>query len=171
METIDDLFRHKGHRPVYSVRPQDTVAAALKVMSDCDAGAILVMNDEKIVGIFSERDNARKTTIRNQSPESTLVGDVMVKQVIYVSPDYKLSECLAIMESKKIRHLPVLDQGQVIALVGIQDVSGSLIEDQEFLIGELTKYITGGYMCEKTVAHPAKELVIDSKLGDSRIAL
>lgn len=162
METLKDLFKHRGHKPVYSVRPHDTVETALKLMSDYDTGAILVMENDKILGIFSERDNARKTTIRNQSPQTTRICDVMVKQVIYVSPDYKLTECLALMENKRIRHLPVLDNGQVIALIGIQDVSGSLIEDQEFMIGELTKYITGGYMCEKAPTNPVKELMIDN---------
>lgn len=163
METLRDLFKHRGHKPIYSVTPEDTVETALKIMSDYDAGAILVMENEKILGIFSERDNARKTTIRNQSPQTTKIGEVMVKDVIYVNPEYKLSECLALMENKKIRHLPVLEKGQVIALIGIQDVSGSLIEDQEFMIGELTKYITGGYMNEQAVKPPIKEMVINNK--------
>lgn len=165
METIRDLFRYKGHQPVHSVRPQDTVAKALEMMSNFDIGAILVIEHDEIVGIFSERDNARKTAIRNHAPESTLVSEVMVDQVVYVSPDYKLEECLALMNSKNIRHLPVIENNKVIALIGIQEVSCNLIEDKEFMIGELTKYITGSFIYEKEKSKHETKLVIQKTPG------
>lgn len=149
METISELFRQKGHKPVYSVQPQDSVAFALELMSDNDLGAVLVMENHQIIGIFSERDNARKTVLRDRPAQTTPVSEVMVDKVIYVTPSYTLEECLAIMESKKIRHLPVLEENEVIAMIGIQEISGTLIKDQEFMIGELTKYITGALIYEK----------------------
>jgi len=159
METVRELFRQKGHKPVYSVKPQDSVTYALELMSDNDLGAVLVMENHHIIGIFSERDNARKTELRDRPAHSTPVREVMVDKVIYVTPDYTLEECLAIMENKKIRHLPVIEDNEVIAMIGIQEISGTLIKDQEFMIGELTKYITGALIYEKEKWSHYPELV------------
>lgn len=144
MQTVKDLLVYRGNARVYRVAPFDTVAAALETMCERDLSAILVMDGEEVVGLFSERDYARKLLLQGKSSLVTPVRDVMNRDVLYVTPDDALEECLALMTNKHIRHLPVLDGGRVLALISIDDVVEATLDGKEFLIAELTRYVTGG---------------------------
>lgn len=158
METVGNLQKKSGQ--VQFVIPTDTVATALQKMADQDLGAILVIDDNRIVGIFSERDYARKILLRGKSSLTTPVSEVMNPRVIYVSPDYTLEECLALMTKKKMRHLPVIDNSRLLAVITMEDVVKALIEDQVFYINELTKYVTGSLVLENEDSphHSVREL-------------
>lgn len=146
METVGNLQKKSGQ--VQFVTPTDTVAMALQKMADQDLGAILVIDDNRIVGIFSERDYARKILLKGKSSLTTPVFEVMNPRVIYVTPDYTLEECLALMTKKKMRHLPVIDHSRLLSVITMEDVVKALIEDQVFYINELTKYVTGSLVLE-----------------------
>lgn len=144
MDNVKQLLRTKGSY-VSTVSPETTVYEALELMSEKDIGCIVVMKDEKVVGMFSERDYARKVILQGKSSVNTSVGELMVTQVYYVSPDDTIEECMGIMTEKHIRHLPVLKDGELVGLVSIGDVVNYIIKQQKFKIRELEKYITGGY--------------------------
>ncbi len=144
MINVRDLLSRKNSLRLPSVFPRDSVATALSKMAENNLGAILVMENEQVVGIFSERDYARKLLLFKKSSLVTPVKDVMVKRIIYVTPDYSLEECLALMTKKHIRHLPVMDgSGSVHALISIEDVVEAILDGKEFIISELTRYVTG----------------------------
>lgn len=159
METISSL--PKKSESVQSVAPNDTVAMALQKMADFNLGAILVIDRNQISGIFSERDYARKILLQGKSSLTTPVFEVMNPRVIYVTPDYTLEECLALMTSKKMRHLPVIENTKLLSVITMEDVVAALIEDQVFYINELTKYVTGSLMLEEENSphHLVRELV------------
>jgi len=114
-------------------------------MADKDIGALLVLENDSLVGIFSERDYARKVMLKGKSSKDTAVGELMVKNVVYVSPKNKIEECMALMTDKRVRHLPVLEDGTLVGLVSIGDIVKEVISEQEYTIKELEKYIQGGY--------------------------
>lgn len=144
MNTIKDLLIFKGKKNIFSVSPHDSVASALSTMSENNLDAILVMDGNEIVGLFSEKDSARKLLLNGKSSTLTPIHEVMERAVIYVTPDYLLDECLALMTKKHIRHLPVIDKnGETLALISIEDVVEAVLEGKEFMISELTRYITG----------------------------
>jgi len=159
METVSSL--HKSSNPVQFIAPIDTVATALQIMADNDLGAILVIDQNRIVGIFSERDYARKILLKGKSSLTTPVSEVMNSRVIYVTPDYTLEECLALMTKRKMRHLPVIDHSKLLSVITMEEVVGALIDDQVFYINELTKYVTGSLVLEDTDSphHFVRELV------------
>ncbi len=128
-----------------SISPIASVELALEKMDAGDLGALLVMDFSHLVGIFSERDYARKILLKGKSSLTTPVYEVMTTNLISVTPDYGLTECLALMASCRVRHLPVVDNNKVIALLGIEDIAFALIDNNEFLIDELTTYITGSH--------------------------
>lgn len=144
MNTVKDfiLTKNKMHK-YHWVNPDETVATALKEMSDHNLGAILILEKNQVIGLFSERDYARKILLQGRSSLTTPVKDVMITDVLYVTPDYLLDECMALMTSKKIRHLPVIDQGQLLSVLSIDEVAEALLDGKEFMIAELTRYITG----------------------------
>lgn len=133
----------KDRKPLLQIAPHDTVAYAIRLMSENDLGALVVSDHDEIVGLFSERDYARKLLLENKSSLITPVHEVMVTKVVYVTQDFLLDECMALMTKKKIRHLPVLDNGKVIDVLTIDEVAEALLNGKEFIISELTKYITG----------------------------
>ncbi len=141
--TVKRLLDLKG-RNVWWVTPETVVYDALKLMADKDIGAVLVLKDGKLVGIFSERDYARKVILKGKSSKETTVGELMSKKVFYVSPDQTLEECMALMTEERIRHLPVLENGELVGIVTIGDVVHGIIKDQKFTIEELQRYIIGG---------------------------
>ncbi|RLD96423.1 MAG: histidine kinase [Aquificota bacterium] len=141
--TVKQLLDLKG-RNVWWVTPETVVYDALKLMADKDIGAVLVLKDGKLVGIFSERDYARKVILKGKSSKETTVGELMSKKVFYVSPDQTLEECMALMTEEHIRHLPVLENGELVGIVTIGDVVHGIIKDQKFTIEELQRYIIGG---------------------------
>jgi CBS domain-containing protein len=143
MKTLKQLLAEK-QRPLAVVSPKDTVFHALTVMAQHDVGALLVLDGEELVGIFSERDYARKVTLLGKSSQDTQVNEIMSEKVAYVTPSRSLQECMALMTEKHFRHLPVLeDNGSVLGIISIGDLVKETISDQQFLIGELERYIAG----------------------------
>lgn len=144
MDNVRQLLRTKGSN-VFTISPDATVYEALELMAEKDIGALVVTNNGEVVGIFSERDYARKVILKGKSSMNTSVGELMVDQVYYVSPDNTIEDCMSIMTEKHVRHLPVLKDNELIGLVSIGDVVNQVIKHQKFKIRELEKYITGGY--------------------------
>ncbi|MGE5470326.1 MAG: CBS domain-containing protein [Bacteroidota bacterium] len=141
MKTLKQLLAEK-HRPLAAVAPADTVFHALSIMSENDVGALLVLDGEQLVGIFSERDYARKIILHGKSSKETLVREIMSDKVAYVPPTATLDECMALMTEKHFRHLPVLDSdGNVVGMISIGDLVKETISSQRFLISQLEHYI------------------------------
>ncbi len=142
MKTVAQLLRGKGHE-VLSVPPETPVFEALKVMAEKNVGALLAVEGDRLVGIFSERDYARKVILKGKSSKDTPVREVMSSHVLYVRPEQTVEECMALMTDKRVRHLPVLEEGRLVGLISIGDVVKAIIAEQEFLIEQLQNYITG----------------------------
>jgi len=140
MKTVRQLLDDKGGH-VVSVSPDTTVFQALEVMADKGIGAVLVLEDGKVVGVMSERDYARKVILLGKSSHDTLVREIMTGRVVYARPDHTVPECMALMTDKRIRHLPVLDQGRLIGVLSIGDLVKETISEQEFIIRQLENYI------------------------------
>jgi CBS domain-containing protein len=121
---VKELLDKKGH-DVYSVSPDSTVFAALQLMAEKEIGSVVVLEEEKLVGIMSERDYARKVILKGKSSEETLVRDIMSSKVIHTNPDAKVAKCLGLMTTKnKFRHLPVLEGDRLVGILSITDVKG-----------------------------------------------
>src|SRR5574343_928606 len=136
MKTLKQMLAEK-QRPLAVVAPGDTVFHALNVMAKHDVGALLVLDGEQLVGIFSERDYARKIILQGKSSKETLVREIMSDRVAYVTPATTLDECMALMTEKRFRHLPVLiEDGSVVGIVSIGDLVKETITDQKFLIDQ-----------------------------------
>lgn len=142
MSTVRDILGSKGH-DVWAVSPTNTVLEALAAMAEHEIGAVLVMDGEKLVGILTERDYARKVVLAGRSSKDSQVSDVMTSRVVCVAPERSIDECMALMTDKRVRHLPVLDHKRVVGLVSIGDLVKATIADQEFTIAQLQSYITG----------------------------
>lgn len=142
MTTVRHILDIKGHT-VFTVRPEDTVADALRVMVDKDIGAVPVTNGDRVVGIFTERHYARRVFLKGRTSPTTLVRDVMVKDVIYVEPDQTVDACMALMAAKRIRHLPVLSGGTLVGIISVGDLMKSALADREFNIEQLVLYVGG----------------------------
>ena len=140
MKTVAQLLSLKGHR-VVAIAPDTTVLAALKVLADNNLGAVLVMEDARLVGVFSERDFARKVDLKGKSSANTIVREVMTLEVVYVTPAHTNEECMALMTDKRTRHLPVVDNGQVVGVLSIGDLVKDIISEQQFTISQLETYI------------------------------
>ena len=138
--TVRNMLR--GKEVVYSVRPDDTVYDALRVMADQNIGAVLVLSDQKIEGIFSERDYARKVILLGKTSKETLVSEIMTTEVICVEPDWMADQCMALMIKKRIRHLPVMERERLIGVISIGDVVKAVVDEQQFTISSLQRYIT-----------------------------
>jgi CBS domain-containing protein len=142
MQTAKDILREKGGT-VWAVQPTNTVLEALAVMADHDIGAVLVLDGDKLVGVFTERDYARKVVLAGRSSKESQVREIMTSQVICVTPDRSIDECMALMTNKRLRHLPVLDHKRVVGIVSIGDLVKATIDDQQFTITQLQSYIAG----------------------------
>jgi CBS domain-containing protein len=142
MSTVRDILRSKGH-DVWSIGCDVTVYEALKLMADRNVGAVLVMDGGSLMGILSERDYARKVALYGKTATDTSVGEIMTERVVYVHPEQKTEECMALMTDKRVRHLPVLEEDQVVGVISIGDVVKAIISHQEFIIEQLEHYITG----------------------------
>jgi CBS domain-containing protein len=142
MRTIGQLLESKG-KDIWSIAPHATVFEALQIMAEKNVGVLLVIDDGEVVGIFSERDYARKVILKGKSSKDISVGDLMTKEVFYIKSQNTLQECMALMTAKHIRHIPVFENNQLIGVVTLGDVVKQIISDQEFTIRELGKYITG----------------------------
>ena len=143
MKTLKQRLAGKT-RPLAVVAPTDSVFHALTLMAQHDVGALLVLEGEQLVGIFSERDYARKIILQGKTSKETLVREIMSDKVAYVTPAATVDECMALMTEKHFRHLPVLaEDGTVVGMVSIGDMVKETICDQQFLIKELERYIAG----------------------------
>jgi len=139
--TIRQILDRKG-RDVFSVAPDTTVYDALTLMAERNIGAVLVMRGEELAGIFSERDYARKIILLGRHSKDVPVTEIMTPKVVCIRPDQTADECMALMTEKRIRHLPVLDAGQLAGMVSIGDVVRAVISEQEFRIEQLENYIS-----------------------------
>lgn len=143
MKTLGQILAGKTQELV-TVNPQDTVFHALKVMADNQVGAVLVINDGRLVGIFSERDYARKVILIGKTSKDTRVEEIMTGKVMYATPENTVQECMALMTEGHFRHLPVIDDKQRVAgIVSIGDLVKETISEQQFIIDQLRHYITG----------------------------
>lgn len=143
MKTLKQMLAGK-QRPLVVVSPNDSVFHALTLMAQHNVGALMVLNGEQLVGIFSERDYARKIILHGKSSKETLVSEIMSDKVAYVTPGTTLDECMALMTDKHFRHLPVLEEdGTVVGIISIGDLVKETISNQQFLIKQLEHYISG----------------------------
>ncbi len=142
MITVRQLLESKGY-DVWFVSPEASIITALELMAEKDVGALLVMEDRKLVGIFSERDYAREVASEANTTMDKLVRDIMTRNVVSLSPSDNIQTAMSLMTEERIRHLPVVEAGEVIGVISIGDAVKSTIEQQEFMISQLENYITG----------------------------
>ena len=139
--SVRQILRHKPQ--VYAVSPDDTVYDALTLMAEKNIGAVLVIDaNGEVKGIFSERDYARRGILQGHTSRETAVRDIMTPEVIFVEPSATVDACMALMTEKRIRHLPVVDAGELIGVVSIGDIVRAVVEEQEFTIQSLVSYVT-----------------------------
>lgn len=142
MVSVQQLLDRKP-KAIYSVKPDDPVITAIRKMAEHHIGALLVMNGERLVGIVSERDYARKVVLLGRSSTETAVEAIMTPRVITVTPRTDTNECMQIMTEKRIRHLPVVSGERVVGVLSIGDLVRAVIEEQERTIADLETYIHG----------------------------
>ncbi|HZP92276.1 MAG TPA: CBS domain-containing protein [Burkholderiales bacterium] len=142
MKTVRHLLESKGHK-LLSISPEATVFEALEKMAEHDVGALIVLEGDRLVGIFSERDYARKIILHGKSSKDTKVAEIMTAKVVCLRPTQTVEECMGLMTDKRIRHLPVLQDGRVIGVVSIGDVVKEMLSQQKFIIEQLEHYIRG----------------------------
>jgi CBS domain-containing protein len=140
MQTIRKILREKGAE-IWSTRPDATVYDALQIMADKDVGALPVLQEDKLVGIFSERDYARKVILLGKSSKKTFVREIMTPHVVYATPDMTNEQGLALMSAKRIRHLPVMEEDRMIGMISIGDLVRSIMSEQKEMINQLEQYI------------------------------
>lgn len=146
MITVQQLMQAKVERGALSVNPDETVYQALKLMADHNVGAVMVVENEQMVGIFTERDYARKIILMGRCSLDTKISEIMTRELLTVHPDSSLEECMDLMAKWHIRHLPVLSEGRLIGIVSMRDVVQTIITNKEETIQDLQKYILGqGY--------------------------
>ena len=142
MTTVQQLLDAKGYE-IYSVGPDDTVLDALKIMANRNIGALLGLEDDQIVGIFSERDYARKVALMGLKSADIQVRQIMTSVVAFIDPETSIEEVMSLMTRNRIRHVPVLEEKKLVGLISIGDVVNEIISHQEFTIRQLENYITG----------------------------
>ena len=143
MTTVRDMIRNKG-REVFSIAPEASVFEALERMAKHNIGALLVVSQDKMVGIVSERDCIRKVDLKGRNVKETPVREIMTEDVITVDCSQPLEECMSLMIDRNIRHLPVYDGGELVGLLSVRDVLREVIEVQQDMLSQLERYITGG---------------------------
>jgi len=142
MNTIEKIL--DGNNKIWTILPDDTVFDAIKKMNEKSVGALPVVSDDKLVGIISERDYARKVILEDRRSKDTKVKEIMTEKVFHVAPTQKIDECMAIMTEHHIRHLPVLTDGKLSGMISVGDVVKYIISDQKFKIEQLEKDISWG---------------------------
>ena len=143
MTIVAQVIKNKAVHTIFTISPNATGLEAIKIMADKGVGALVVTEDEKVVGIFSERDYTRKIALMERTSESTLVSDIMTSKVISVGLNHTVEECLQLMTDRHLRHLPVLDQEKLVGFISIGDLVKAAMEDQRILIEQLQQYISG----------------------------
>lgn len=142
MATVKQLLEGKGF-DVASIEPDKSVYDAMQLMATRNIGALLVLQDGKLVGIFTERDYSRKAYLLDKSARDIRVNEIMTSQVAYVNPDYTAEDCMALVTEMRVRHLPVLENDEVVGIVSIGDLVKDAISGQQFIIHQLERYIHG----------------------------
>ena len=137
---VSQILKTKGNK-IWSIAPHETVYKALQLMSEKDLGALVVIDKGKVVGLFTERDYARKVILKGKSSKTTSVSELMTKKVLYVDPDTSVEDCMSLMTEKRVRHLPVMEKKKLVGVVTQGDVVKQLIADQKFENEELERYI------------------------------
>src|SRR3954469_14578890 len=141
MTIAQRLLENKGN-VVWSIAPDASVFEAVQLMADKRVGALMVVEQNELVGVISERDYAREIVLKDRVSRDTPVSAIMTRRVLYVRPDQTLDECMVLMSEKNLRHLPVLDNGRLIGVISMRDVVKDLISEKEFMIAQLENYIT-----------------------------
>lgn len=144
MKTVADILRSKSSQAIYTISPDATVLEAITLMAEKGIGALVVTQADKVVGIVSERDYARKIILMERSSYDTPVSNIMTAEVMYVDPGKTNQDCMALMTENRMRHLPVLEQGRLLGLISIGDLVKDIISEQQYLIDQLEQYIRGG---------------------------
>ena len=142
MQTVRQLLQEKGH-VIWSIGPDESVYDAVKLMAEKGIGALIVVDRAKTVGLLSERDYARKVILVGRSSKETKIREIMTTQVISADPHQSVQECMTIMTEKRIRHLPVMEDDQLIGMISIGDLVKAIIAEQQFVISQLEHYISG----------------------------
>jgi CBS domain-containing protein len=143
MTSVAQVLKSKPEQVVYTIAASDSVYNAIRLMAEKQIGALVVTDDNAIVGIVTERDYARKIVLMDRSSKTTAVRDIMSPHVRFVQPDQTTFDCMALMTERRMRHLPVLDGGKLIGMVSIGDLVKEIIAEQQFTIDQLEHYITG----------------------------
>ncbi len=143
--TVNQVLKHKIFNKVLLIEPDQMVRDALFLMAEYDIGALMVIAGDRLVGIFSERDYARKGILRGHASSDTKVSEIMTRHVVSVTPQHTVGDCMNLMTEGRFRHLPVLDGDKVVGIVSIGDLVKWVISDQQRAIETLEGYITGGY--------------------------
>ena len=142
MKTVREILLSKGNQ-VWTVSPDTSVFTALQLMAEKNTGALLVMKDDKVVGIMTERDYARKVVLLGKFSKDILVQEIMSSTIFYVGTSFSTEECMALMIDKRVRHLPVIENEKLGGIISIGDVVKAVIDEKEFLISQLEHYIKG----------------------------
>lgn len=143
MKSVRDILKTKAINQTFSVQPGTKVLDAIKLMADKGVGALVVLENERLVGIISERDYARKVVLMSRSSQTAEVRDIMTANVITVAPDESIEHCMELMTEKRLRHLPVLEGERLVGMISIGDIVKNIISDQQFMIRQLEGYIRG----------------------------
>ena len=142
MKLVSDILNSMGH-DVWAVKPDDTIFDSLRLMAEKGVGALLVMDGDKLVGIVTERDYARKVILEGKSSKTTAISEIMTEKVLCVAPERTIEECMALMTDKRARHLPVVDDKRVVGVLSIGDLVKAILGEQQVLIDQLQHYIAG----------------------------
>jgi CBS domain-containing protein len=142
MKPVSQLLNHRPAGTLWHVRPTDTVFEALRVLAEHEVGALMVLEEGRLVGVFSERDYTRKVALQGRNSKETRVADIMTRDVVTVGPATGTRKCMALMSERKIRHLPVLDGSVVLGMISIRDIMNDIIADHEATIQQLESYIS-----------------------------
>lgn len=142
MKSVSQLLEEKDY-DIWSVSPDSSIFDGLKLMAEKNIGALLVVDSGNLIGVFSERDYARKIALKGKTSHETSVREIMTKKVASVRPDQSIQECMELMTEKHIRHLPVLENEQLVGVISIGDVVKAVISEQAFIIEQLENYIAG----------------------------
>jgi len=143
MTTLEEFLNLNKNRKIWTISKEQSVRQALILMSENNIGAIIIVDNKDFpMGIFSERDYARKIILKGKSSKDTLLDEVMTKELITITRDYKIDQCMEIMNEKGIRHLPVLENKKIVSIISIRDVLKIMMKEQKELIDHLQKFIT-----------------------------
>ena len=143
MTTVADILKSKADPSVYTMGPQASVFDAIQLMAQKNIGALLIVENDQVIGMLTERDYARKVVLMDRASRATSLREIMTHPVMYVRPQHTSEECMALMTENRLRHLAVLDDGRLIGLVSIGDLVKNIISEQKFIIEQLGHYISG----------------------------